>query len=696
VSRNERPIHDPDVIAAVHEAGGRWRAVLARREPTGTDGQIAGLRLIEAETFATDTAARRIPEWLLKHQCGRVIGVLPATAAICRTSQLPNGPAERLIPALRLQAEGHLLGDVPPHRIGMGIMPAADGEATRTGVIVVWPTSSSLSDSALAIERGLATKHSWMPETAALAALVDRARPSEPVVWCDRTSGGVAIFLKHGTGIVIRATREENATPEDWIGGVGRVVADTALSVGKSPEDVGTAVVAVQTAVGDAVDGSMLALPPELQRALPGRIGGAPTESAWWQTYGLAVGALIGATGSLAPLADLQRDPPLERPSPLAIVADRLSRPRIAFILAVVAVTLLVVWPVAAASLRLAILRAKAPELREVQRDVDELERRLQMYRALAEHTFPMHKLLADIANSTPDGIEVESLTIGRGEGISVRGVANRRDGRSAEELVLLMSTRMNEGRIFDQTSPSWDIADARGTINFRLNARVPRPYHEVQYAEEWDFGAFTLADRRFGRRDDASTTAPGSDASPPRTDRPVVASDEHAGDHGQRDAEKPVELTASDPPRTPSGRPTGGGRTPTRTPTGEPGVGSDKPTDDALAAADRTGGDQTDASPDSARGSSPAAPGDTRRVGQRGTGEASGAATRGGRLGGRVEEIPPPLSREQIRAMSRAEAQTALAAVSRARLRGDLEPETAERLRDEFDLLLQHTKEAG
>jgi len=56
------------------------------------------------------------------------------------------------------------------------------------------------------------------------------------------------------------------------------------------------------------------------------------------------------------------------------------------------------------------------------------------------------------------------------------------------------------------------------------------------------------------------------------------------------------------------------------------------------------------------------------------------------------VSELPPPLSPEEIEGMSRDEARSALSRVARARGR-DVDPHSAERLREEFELLLQRLR---
>ena len=75
--------------------------------------------------------------------------------------------------------------------------------------------------------------------------------------------------------------------------------------------------------------------------------------------------------------------------------------------------------------------------------------------------------------------------------------------------------------------------------------------------------------------------------------------------------------------------------------------------------------------------------------------GTAAPDAARRGR-GGNVDEasaIPPPLSTQQISAMTQAEAREALGRVSKARGTSGLDPAIEARLHDEFYRLLEQAK---
>src|SRR5262245_33472791 len=87
----------------------------------------------------------RIDSWLDEQRASQVLCVLPASCVICRNCSLPDAQADQLDQALRLQAEAHLLGMAPPHRLAMAVLPSAAGETSRNGLIMAWPETAEFS-----------------------------------------------------------------------------------------------------------------------------------------------------------------------------------------------------------------------------------------------------------------------------------------------------------------------------------------------------------------------------------------------------------------------------------------------------------------------------------------------------------------------------------------------------------------------
>ncbi|HVP74133.1 MAG TPA: hypothetical protein VMS30_10375, partial [Phycisphaerales bacterium] len=103
------PTFDPSLLAVLHRNGKAWHALVVNRAE-------ARPVIVSSREFTLDQASR-IDQWLTDQKAGSVLCVLRAAAVICRTVPLPDAPVEQLEPALRLQAEAHLLGTAPPHRV---------------------------------------------------------------------------------------------------------------------------------------------------------------------------------------------------------------------------------------------------------------------------------------------------------------------------------------------------------------------------------------------------------------------------------------------------------------------------------------------------------------------------------------------------------------------------------------------------
>jgi hypothetical protein len=203
---------DPQILGVLHRTGRTWRAVVAARK----NGQP---EILAAREFPPDRLAR-LDEWLDEKNVGAVLCVLPAGSVICRTFSLPDAPPEQLEQALRLQAEAHLLGIAPPHRLGMAVLPNASGETTRTGLVLAWP------EPAVFPVPPTRRPMEFIADVGAIAALLNGHRPNESMLWLDREDGSVAMAITHSGGAIFRATREESASTEQWQRSVGRIRAE--------------------------------------------------------------------------------------------------------------------------------------------------------------------------------------------------------------------------------------------------------------------------------------------------------------------------------------------------------------------------------------------------------------------------------------------------------------------------------------
>lgn len=716
-SRASRQPIDRSIVVALHRVGGAWHAVSARVAGSATARTL--VQVLATRSFdRTDRSS--MARWVQQQTAGRVLVVVPASRVICRSFSLPNASPDRLQAALLLQAEAHLLGAVPQHRLGLSVLPGtsrgADGQDLRTGLLIGWPETGADDELELPLDPG-AGELSHVADVAALAALLSDSTPDAPLLWLDRSEGAVAVAVAHAGGIVLRATRESfsaeqiRGRDDSWQRDIVRVVGETLLSVGVAGGEVRTATQAAEAALRSGrsheEDGALLLLPEQVSQRLAREIeghGDTPDTPAWWSRYGIAVGAVRCLAGGLEPLTRLQARRVEIRPSFIARSAEALSKPRTALTLAVLGIALVAFGPLAFAKARGALLQAKVHDLASLEAQNLEDAKRRAMYRELGRQTWPMSKLLADISNSAPQGMRLTRVVIDRGSGVTVEGHAVAHDSRSGQDNVARMARTMLDTGVFSPVT--WDVFPPSGTSpgnRFGVKASVRDPFREHRWAPEDDFNVTSLAMRMYGEE-----TTPGFQASADQggaaSGRGARRFDSDAEPSGSSAAAGPlaeVSVPAGSPPSAQASSAgasrRGSAAGPVRRGPEEPQRGSgdvNDPTHDPEHNPPDVD-EQTAAGSDEAGGRSR---GDrraiTRRGDSEGSGRASGAASRGDVDGGGAGvDMPPPLSDEAIAAMSWEQAQQALARVAKARQSPGVSDEEKARLKEESDRLFAHMR---
>ncbi len=482
------PTTDPALLAVMHRAGRSWRVLVVR---------LGGVRpaMIAAREFSLEQADR-VNGYLNEQHVARALCVLPASAVICRTVPLPAASSEQLEPALRLQAEAHLIGTAPVHRLAMAVLPASLGENTRSGMILAWPESSEF------IAPVTSVPVRYVPDVAAVAALLNGQRPTEPILWLDRGDGSVAIAVTHANGVIFRATREEAGDLDSWQRSVGRIVAETGLSVGHTGGFIESMVADTRAkAASIATRDAALFLPQEAVDSAVKRLDGAGDDRKWWHTYGIAAGAALAASSHLAPLVQMQHTPPIEQPSRIRSALEAMSRPRAAATVITLAIALLLLGPVMFAGLRLAVLMVRYGDVDAELRAARSAKAQLAVYRELdRQKTWPMTKLLSDIATNAPLGIEFESVRLEGGKDFSISGTAIANGGKNPPEIVANMRSNLNSDGVFTDLTVQWGDANNLGVYKFDITGKVARPFHTPIYPPERDFLTWTHEMRRDGK----------------------------------------------------------------------------------------------------------------------------------------------------------------------------------------------------
>ncbi len=610
------------LIAITHQVGDTWRCLFAEVDDNG---------MASIEETCEDVGESDLHKLISEKAPAQLFAILPGSDTVCRTTVLPDVEEDQIHEALRLQAEAKLLGGTPPHRRALAPLEPAQGETNRVGLIVAWPESSNapfppcLNDA------------SFIPDAVSIAALLNGFRPTEPLIFADPSNGTVTIALSHANGAALRATRETSTSRDSFNEGILRTANETALLHNHSSSFTETMNTQLQAAlVPIPEDENILLLPEEIIAGATRRVQNCQGTNTWWNKWGIAIGGLLAATGTLQPLTTMQQHTVELHPSPLEKLSLKLENRVFATRLLVAAFLFLALGPALISGIRVGILSMLNPDIEERYNETV-LERKQHIvYGELAKSVWPMSKLISDVTNNIPIGINIVSLQIDIGEPVSIRGQAIPKDGKSAAELIALLQEKLQATGMYKDIAFSYTPADTYGDRDFDLWATVSDSLRRPKYKPEKDFGRWTLAMQQAGTPIDTLEDHLEVDSETQETrfeDAPALASAN--ADDIHKDDEPPAFIgDHADRERTERSRPTN-------------------------------------------RDSDAKSHSDAR--------DTSGAKVR----------VPDPLSPELIKTMSRGETNIALKDVTEGLKRiGRTDPDTKKRLRSEMRLLLDRLKE--
>jgi len=613
------------VVAVVHQVGSSWRCLFANPHDSTNDQQqpdLLGDKIVSTEEEL---------EALLKEESpSQIYAILPGSLTVCRTTTLPDVGEDQIFEALRLQAEAKLLGQTSVHRRAFAALEPAIGETNRVGLIVAWPENSAHS-----LPRCLDDAR-FIPDVASIAALLGGLRPNDPTVVADPSDGTVTISISHANGTALRATREDCATNDSFHKGIVRVARETASLHNHTDSFTDNLAEQLSSALEQQRDAELLfILPPAITESLSNRVSNTPNNDAtWWATWGIAVGGLLALTGSLQTLTTMRLDAEVVHPTVTQRLTERLESRTFAIKLATVALLLLAIGPALFAGIRLTMLEMMNPTIATQYASLVESRKQQIVYKELGKTAWPMTKVIADVTNNVPIGIEIDSIRIDIGQPISLRGRAIKADGKTAAELIASMQTNLQKTGVFKDITFAYDPAGTYGDREFDLWATVSDPLRRPRYSLEEDFGKWTLAMRQAGiSPEDEVIEIASPDTAP---------SEENASPLSMANADDIPENT------------------------------------DPIA----TFGDHEDRVVESR---------------PRPIGGSNGATSHSGNRGddGPTLRAPDPISPEQIKLMNRSEVMMAVKDIAEAKKRvGRSNPELKERLQKEFRLLMDHLKE--
>ena len=650
---------DPNLLAVCRRRGDGYRVMLARGN---------GSKSIESLAWCS-------PEDLRTHledaRCGRVLAILPSATTLVRTIHTPPGSPEQVESAIRIEAEARMLGSTPTHRSGIATL-GLDSERP-TGLVVAWPEGL---DAGLP-ELGDDIEIRWIAEIACLAQLAGE-NPDSIHAILDPDTAAIAAIIPTADGPAFRAARGSGGGSKDVASRLAPLVVETLISHGVAPGRVKAETAEMLAdAASRTIEGTLLAGGGADERILAAVDNPAVVLDGDAQVDDrIILAALAALNGPLAPLADMQAEERFERPGFFKGMAMRLSDGRTAVAVAMAAVILLLLVPLAGSGLRLLVMQSKVNDLDALQSHVEKVDNLQKVYRELDRQAWSVTKILGDLSNLMPETIELKSITVQHGEPISISGFAKADDGRSGAEAVFDFNRRLRESGLVANSGPESSIEepDGRGYTEFSITAELADPLRMVRYPAEEDYAVVSYSERRYGLVDDDGYLLEG-DAGREALDARI------AGGLGGLDLAagsgvKPITGNSTEP--TESGRIADG----------------DEDDDDA---------DPDDESPEAENDDRRSARTDDRSTDRRGGRPSSRSASTpssrsdpGSRSASRnfVKEIPEPISAEEIATLSNAEAKDRLSKVASAKRMPGLDEETKARLKAEFTLIMARVRE--
>ena len=646
--QRNRTESDPGILAICRREHGGWRILILRENDSKS-------RIEDHFTVTDEECAQRIEQ----ASVGRMLVLLPSSAYLTRTIRLPDAAGAQLQSALRLEAESRYLGSIPEHRLGMAVL--GEGTPNPVGLVSSWPESVEVPHPPLPANSRIEVQ--WIPDIAALAAIAHNGTSFSAMFNAD--SGSLAAIVETPNGSRFRSTRARIDNADDWAEQVRALVVETLVAEDIPPENIHAIAddAARRVAESRPDNNHFVVLPSDADARLTTTASGAdgllegPDADAWR----ILLGAHLAQTGPLAPLAELREAEEKENPGFVRNITNQLGSGRVAVGVVTAAVLLIILTPILASWLRLTIVSGKVDDVQVYEASVRRTENLIEVYRSLDRQAWSMTKMLGDISNCIPETIETTSIVLKHGEPISVQGIAKSPGNADGTDSVLEFARRLRESGLFEEVHYTVDSADGRGIREFNINAEVRTQTTAGKFSNEDDYAITTFSERRWGPVDEDG----------------YLITDSNPGSQVATDASSITEEPETDREEMVA--------------TAEPEVDIDPSSTIARGEVDNRSG-EADNPRSSAREP-------RRREGGRTISESSRRRPEAqGRDSGRPgpPPIPDPITAEEVQAMNRAEALSRLSKVAEAKNQPGIDDAVKERLKDDFDLLMQRVRETA
>lgn len=451
------------MVGALHE---RATASGVERSLVVADSR-SGLTIVDSRTFGPGHDADLLAA-LAGHGVSRLIRIFPARETICRTADIPAGLQPEMDGAAGLLAEASLPEGLPAHRRAGGLLPDVRGGGQRAVLLTAWRAGDE-PDQVGWLDQ------SWVAPITALAFL---AGGIAPAAYAPAAENAICIVAP---GPERTAARVLVTSPS----------ADRLSELRLALDETRSAVNAVEFPT--VLEGREIVLSESSVAALATAVRGTTLTAEWIDRYGLALGALLTYTSTSASarsLASLHPDAPEALTPWPERTAAWLAHPKHAIAVGAVSLALLVAAPLGFAGARLAVLNAKTAGMPEQERSAADVQKRAALYRELVKTRWPMTKLLADIAASTPEGVDAEAVRLAPDQGFSMQGTAESQD------LLATLQKNLNDTGLFEKLRVIRAEASSSG-VSFDITGDVVSPTNAAKRAD--DFAAKTLAVRLYG-----------------------------------------------------------------------------------------------------------------------------------------------------------------------------------------------------
>lgn len=458
----------------------------------------------------TSCDGTELKAWLIGKQCGRLVAILPAGDTHCPAVQIPLTSLDAAEVAAGLQLETAIARGTPEHRASVGVAPDIRTRTGRIALLSIWTANGESDSWTASLVDALPSCQVTFVAPAALTMFVVNAATAEaesPLMacCCDATSGTLAITLA-GAGVANSRTTHAAVSNAHWHNSVRETVRETAMLAGW-PDLTTDATAHALSALELPTSGvTLFGIGFDIRRVL--LCEGMPDGGEWWNRFGpLVVAAELASTqSSLKSLVSMRERAPRVQGGRLAVIGALLSEPKVALRVGVIGIVLAALLPMGFAWLRLSILESRCEHIESLDGNVRKSEQKLAMYRDFSNHSWPITKLISDIAATTPEAIEIRSLVLSQGDGVTIRGEAKAAGTASGADAILDMERLMRGSHVFDRVTKDWDPSDARGITKFSVSATVSRASFVPRYPEAQDFAALTMRERRYGPSDDEAT----------------------------------------------------------------------------------------------------------------------------------------------------------------------------------------------